>query len=112
MRVFKIPDGKGGITYIVQTPDGAWHDTDEQGNFLPELPKEKKRERCKQPSKSEGRINLGVAFTPEEYKDFSDYINWRCIFKEKCTKGPFLVKMVKEIIRKDKEYMAFRKNYL
>lgn len=112
MKVFKIPDENGGIIYKVQTPDGVWHVTDEQGNFLTESPTENKRERHKKPSKSEGRINLGVAFTPEEYKDFSDYINWRCIFKEKCTKGPFLVKMVKEIIRKDKEYMAFRKNFL
>ena len=36
MKVFKIPDDDGNITYRVQTPDGVWHDTDELGNFLPE----------------------------------------------------------------------------
>ena len=33
-KVFKIPDGKGGIIYQIQTPDGQWHDTDEAGNIL------------------------------------------------------------------------------
>ena len=36
MKIFKIPDDDGNITYRVQTPDGVWHDTDELGNFLPE----------------------------------------------------------------------------
>ena len=35
-KVFKIPDGMGGVTYQVQTPDGEWHLTDENGNFLTE----------------------------------------------------------------------------
>ena len=33
MKVFKIPDGNGNIIFKVQTPDGQWHETDEQGNF-------------------------------------------------------------------------------
>ena len=35
-KVFKIPDGKGGFTYQIQTPDGKWHITDENGNPIPE----------------------------------------------------------------------------
>ena len=34
LKVYKIPDLKGGITYQVQTPDGQWHLTDKDGNFL------------------------------------------------------------------------------
>ena len=34
LKVFKIPNGMGGITYQVQTPDGEWHLTDESGNYI------------------------------------------------------------------------------
>lgn len=34
LKVFKIPNGMGGITYQVQTPDGEWHLTDESDNYI------------------------------------------------------------------------------
>ena len=112
MKVFKIPDDDGNIHYRVQTPDGVWHDTDKDGNFLPQrslYPNDVVQEhKSHKPPKSEGRINLGVAFSQEEYKVFSDYIHWRCLFKEECSKGPFLVRLVLDVIRKDKEYRTFR----
>ena len=112
MKVFKIPDDDGNIHYRVQTPDGVWHDTDKDGNFLPQrslYPNDVVQEhKSHKPPKSEGRINLGVAFSQEEYKVFSEYIHWRCLFKEECSKGPFLVRLVLDVIRKDKEYRAFR----
>ena len=112
MKVFKIPDGNGNIRYRVQTPDGVWHDTDEDGNYLPPVSRETngviREHKSRRSPKSEGRINLGVAFSQEEYKLFSDYIHWRCLFKEECSKGPFLVNLVLDVIRKDKEYCAFR----
>lgn len=112
MKVFKIPDDDGNIHYRVQTPDGVWHDTDKDGNFLPQVSLNTssvmQEHKSRRSPKSEGRVNLGVAFSPEEYKAFSDYIHWRCLFKEECSKGPFLVKLVMDVIRKDKEYRAFR----
>ena len=70
MKVFKIPDGNGNIRYRVQTPDGVWHDTDEDGNYLPPVSREMngviREHKSRRSPKSEGRINLGVAFSQEE----------------------------------------------
>lgn len=129
MKVFKIPDGKGGIIFKVQTPDGEWHETDEQGNFLPVkeepqagsgqeahapgpsqgIPKEKKRTSPGRSRKDEGSVNLSVRFSKEEYKELSDYVYWRCIYKEVCSKASFLLNLGLDAISKDREYREFRK---
>ena len=128
MKVFKIPDDNGVITYRVQTPDGVWHDTDELGNFLPEgseaprkepgetevipvpsVQAEKTREKTRPPQKDRVYVNVGVRFSEEEYNEFSEYIYWRCYFKEKCSKGSFLTKLALDAVRKDREYREFRK---
>ena len=109
MRVFKIPDGNGGIIFKVQTPDGQWHDTDEQGNFLPvkEETQAGSGQEAHAPGPSQG--NLSVRFSKEEYKELSDYVYWRCMYKEVCSRASFLLNLGLDAIRKDREYREFRK---
>ena len=129
MKVFKIPDGNGGIIFKVQTPDGEWHETDEQGNFLPnkeeskndsgqeekaaepliDIPKEKKKTPSASPRKAGDGINLSIRFSKEEHKELSDYIYWRCMFKGECTRASFILKLCLDAIHRDREYREFRK---
>ena len=128
-KVFKIPDGNGGITYQIQTPDGQWHETDESGNPIPKaggqtdraadqdpvapnnpsIQKDKRRRRPTTPSKDGDHVNVSIRFPKEEYKEFSDYIHWRCLFRESCTKTSFLLRLGLEAVRKDREYREFKK---
>ena len=130
MKVFKIPDGNGNIIFKVQTPDGQWHETDEQGNFLPEVeapaetesalqspvrkdepvPKEKNKAST-QARHADGAqfVSLGIRISKDDEKEISDYIHWRCMFKEKCTRASFILKLCLDAIRRDREYREFRK---
>lgn len=124
-KVFKIPDGNGGILYQIQTPDGQWHDTDEAGNILPKdsaqveivsevapvrmAAKERGKEKTSLPSKGSSHVNFSIQFSKEEYKEFSDYIHWRCLFKENCSKASFLLRLAIEAVRKDKGYQEFKR---
>lgn len=128
-KVFKIPDGNGGILYQIQTPDGKWHNTDEAGNILPEggssgaegtgaereslpepvIPKDRKRERPSPSSKEGGYVNFSIHFSKADYKEFSDYIHWRCLFRENCSKASFLMRLALDAVQKDKEYREFKR---
>lgn len=125
-KVFKIPDGKGGVTFQVQTPDGRWHITDENGNLLPEEEQNKssapetppvmtgreKRHTRKKPARSLQElsfVHFSMNIPKEDYKEFSDYVHWRSIFKGACTRYQVLLDAVQEVIRKDKEYKEFLK---
>mgnify|MGYP006916253313 CR=1 FL=1 len=130
-KVFKIPDGKGGIRYRVQTPDGIWHDTDEKGNILSENPPSSGDETAARPASSAGEVpkdvekgreksatsheerryvNFSIQIRQEDYKMLSDYVHWRSLFKEECSKGGFLLKLALDTIRKDREFRDFLKN--
>ena len=129
-RVFKIPDGDGGILYRVQTPDGRWHETDEKGNILPgegggagdgtespsgaaapgpAIPKGRRKGKPSPAAKEGSHVNFSIHFTKEEYREFSDYIHWRCLFRESCTKASFLLGLALEAVRRDGEYREFRR---
>ena len=92
-RVFKIPDGDGGILYRVQTPDGRWHETDEKGNILPgegggagdgtespsgaaapgpAIPKGRRKGKPSPAAKEGSHVNFSIHFTKEEYREFSE----------------------------------------
>lgn len=129
-RVFKIPDGDGGILYRVQTPDGRWHETDEKGNILPgdgggagdgtespsgaaapgpAIPKGRRKGKPSTAAREGSHVNFSIHFTKEEYREFSDYIHWRCLFRESCTKASFLLGLALEAVRRDGEYREFRR---
>ena len=129
-RVFKIPDGDGGILYRVQTPDGRWHETDEKGNILPgdgggagdgtespseaaapgpAIPKGRRKGKPSPAAREGSHVNFSIHFTKEEYREFSDYIHWRCLFRESCTKASFLLRLALEAVRRDGEYREFRR---
>ena len=123
-KVFKMPDGKGGTLYQILTPDGQWLDTDENGNVLSK-PEEEKDASLSAPQKNpEGRkkkakrgaslkdssiVNFTLHFPAADFKEYSDYIHWRCLFKEECSKVGFLMDLAMDTIRKDRDYREFRK---
>ena len=119
-KVFKIPDGMGGVTYQVQTPDGEWHLTDQNGNFLTEdSPKEDtsevpipkaRRPRKKSPSKKDSPfVNFSLQIPKEDYQAISDYVLWTCIFKEPVSRAAFMLQVALEAVRKDRDYREFQK---
>ena len=127
-KVFKIPDGDGGIRYRIQTPDGLWHDTDESGNLLGEdspktedkvqdptaAPFRQRKETVRSPKpqseKARHYVNFSIQIPQEDYRMLSDYVHWRSLFKQECSKGGFLLKLGMDTIRKDREFQLFIKN--
>ena len=120
MRVFKIPDGQGGISYQVQTPDGEWHITDENGNFLPEQPEEipavkspgrsvisRRKEEKEKPAKG-GVVNFSMGVPKEQHRLITDYILWKRLCTGKGSMVELFLSAVMDHIRKDKEFKAFR----
>ncbi len=126
-RVFKIPDGQGGISYQVQTPDGQWHITDEEGNFLPEqtsetpqlkedgsagdsfpLSKGSRRRRKKETIGDDGYVNFSMALSREQHRLISDYILWKRLCTGKGTMAELFISAVISHIRKDKEFKLFK----
>ena len=128
MKIFEIPDKNGKITYRVQTPDGVWHNTDKEGNFLPEAEEDAPREKddsshrssplkkrrggeeSRVPSNSKKTAIITLHFTMEDYELFSNYIRWRCLYREECSRSSFAAKLILEAIRKDKDFKAFKEN--
>ena len=128
-KVFRIPDGDGGWSYRIQSRDGRWLETDESGNPLPgnsthgdgtpgddsdinpgtSIPKERKGRRPSNQPKDGGHVNISIRFPKEDYKELTDYIHWRCLFREPCTKASFLLRLGLDAVRKDREYRDFRK---
>lgn len=127
-KVFKIPDGNGGITYQIQTPDGKWHITDENGVPLPEdkreeepraaapqeIPEKPKAGRSrKKASPSDGLpyVQFSMKIPKEEYKVLSSYVYWWNLSKGTLSRSEFLLQAGLEAVRKNKEYKEFlRKN--
>ena len=119
-KVFKIPDGMGGVTYQVQTPDGEWHLTDEDGNFLSEnppkeetpevsIPKARKTKKKSSSKKDSDFVNFSLQIPKEDYKTISDYVLWTCIFKEPVSRAAFMLRTALEAVHKDREYREFQK---
>lgn len=119
-RVFKLPDGKGGFNYQVQTPEGEWYLTDENGNPLPEeKPKEEvpevfipkiKRQRKKAPSQKDATyVNFSLQIPKEDYRVISSYVHWRSLFKDECSRSSFILRSALEAVRRDREYREFMK---
>jgi len=127
-KVFKIPDGNGGITYQIQTPDGKWHITDKNGVPLPEdkreeepratapqkIPEKPKAGRSrKKVSPSDGLpyVQFSMKIPKEEYKVLSSYVYWWNLSKGALSRSEFLLQAGLEAVRKNKEYKEFlRKN--
>ena len=123
-KVFKIPDGKGGITYQIQTSDGKWHITDENGNPIPErkeapaemapvapaTPKTRKpRKKTPIPPGELPYVQFGMRIPKEEHKVLSAYIHWLSMTKGTLTRSEFLLQAGLEAVRRDKEYKEFLK---
>jgi hypothetical protein len=123
-KVFKIPDGKGGITYQIQTPDGKWHITDENGNPIPErkeapaeaapevpaTPKTRKsRKKTPVPPDELSFVQFSMKISKEEHKLLSSYVHWWNLSKGPLTRGEFLLQLGLEAVRRDKEYKEFLK---
>lgn len=119
-KVFMIPDGMGGVTYQVQTPDGEWHLTDPNGNFLTEdspkeetpdvpIPKARRQRRKSQKKNDSPFVNFSLQIPKENYQTISDYVLWTCIFKEPVSRAAFMLRAALEAVRKDREYREFQK---
>ena len=119
-KVFKIPDGLGGFTYQVQTPDGEWLITDENGNILPpEEPKEALGEGSIPKARRKGRRGssrrkedpsyriFSMRVSTSDYKAISDYVFWRNIYSEPCSRNSVFIEAALEFIQKDREYREF-----
>lgn len=116
LKVFKLPDGKGGTRYQIQSPDGRWIDTDAEGNPLvtpePVITGEGSsspagRPRKKTGGKKERSTSLTIRMSAEEYKAFSDYIHWRCISKESTSRTQFALGVLLDVVRKDRDYREY-----
>ena len=126
MRVFKIPDGQGGISYQVQTPDGVWHITDEKGNFLPDQPAEEphlpveasaeesparpalSRRRGKEKGVEDGSVHFSMSVPKDQHRIINSYILWQRLCTGKGSMIELFLSAVMDHIRKDKEFKAFR----
>ena len=118
------------MTFQIQTPDGKWHLTDENGNLLPEQekkeapatetpalivsPKRKRSRKDSDPtSDSSAPVHFSMKIPKEDYRILSSYIHWHSIFKAECTRSELLLRSAMEVIRKDREYKEFlRRNTL
>ena len=119
-KVFKIPDGMGGVTYQVQTPDGEWHLTDQNGNFLTEdshkeetpdvsIPKARKPRKKSPAKKDSDFVNFSLQIPKEDYRIISNYVLWMSLFKEPVSRAGFMLQTVLDAVRRDREYREFKK---
>lgn len=111
MKVFKIPDGEGGIRYRVQTPDGQWHDTDENGT-----PLKKNIERIsRNPKKRKDSSSCQtISFSFRNPEDF-DLLESYCLFRtqnerRRYSRSEIIVELLTGAIRKDKEFSQYNKS--
>ena len=120
LKVFKIPDGKGGITYQVQTPEGQWHASDEAGNILSQqepatqsvtpisIPKGKHAAKTADAPKDDSRYgSVSIRMTRDKFDLLTKYIDWRTLYRQRCSKASFLLSCAMEVIRKDKDFKEF-----
>ena len=116
LKVFKLPDGKGGTRYQIQSPEGRWIDTDAEGNPLVTLdpvpagessPPSAVRPKKKTGGKKGRSFSLTVRMSAEEYKAFSDYVHWRCISKESTSRTQFALGVLLDAVRKDRDYREY-----
>ena len=125
-KVFKIPDGNGGFSFQIQTPDGKWHITDENGVPIqeegsPEPPASSSTEvadrpRQKRPGKKAPSpaaelpyVQYSMKIPKEEYRLLSSYVFWRNLTKGECSRSELLLRAGLEVIRKDREFREFLK---
>ncbi len=125
-KVYKIPDGNGGITYQTQSSDGKWHITDENGNPISEECAEQDSDtnhnllkngmkimprRKKNVSSADGLsyVQYSIKIPNEEYKILSSYVYWRNLVKGKISRAELLLQVCMDVIRKDKEFWEFIK---
>jgi len=120
LKVFKIPDGKGGVTYQVQTPDGQWQETDKDGNLLQKeeapvnvsIPKAKtKRAKTGKEVKDENSERISLRVRKEDFDRISRYVSWRGVFYQRVLIATFIVQAALDVIGKDKEYKEFLKQH-
>lgn len=97
-KVFRLPDGKGGIDYSFQSQDGVWHDCDENGNLL----EKKNNDFSQNPTMSFSFRN------PKEYRMFRKFYCY-CRLKGRidCSRSEMIVKILMKAVRKDKDFKAF-----
>ena len=100
-KVFKIPDGNGGFTFQIQTPDGKWHITDENGVPLPEeiIQEPSATSAPEVPDRPRPKRSRKKAISPADelpYVQFS-------------MRSELLLHAGMEVIRKDREYREFLK---
>ena len=123
-KVFKIPDGNGGITYQIQTPDGKWHITDENGNPIPEGKETSAKATHEVPASPKARklrkkssvrpdelsfVQFSMKIPKEEYKVLSSYVYWWNLTKGPLSRSDLLLQAGLEAVRKDKVYKEFLK---
>ena len=125
-KVFKIPDGNGGFSFQIQTPDGKWHITDENGVPIQEegspeppassstevadRPRQKRpRKRAPSPAAELPYIQFSMKIPKEEYRLLSSYVFWRNLTKGECSRSELLLRAGLEVIRKDREFREFLK---
>ncbi len=111
LRVFKIPDGQGGIIYQVQTPDGQWHDTDENGTPLKKKADHLSRSTDKGNDPSSCQT---VSFSFRNPEDF-DLLESYCFFRtqhdrRRYSRSEIIVELLTGAIRKDKEFSQYNKS--
>ena len=120
LKVFKIPDGKGGTAYQVQTPDGKWHPSDQAGNILSQeeqseqavtpvlLPKDRHTARTADAPKGDPRYgSVSIRMPKDRFDLLTKYIDWRTLYRQRCSKASFLLSCAMEVIRKDKDFKEF-----
>ena len=114
-KVLRFPDGKGGTTYRIQSPSGGWIETDENGTPLSGREEEKPhveprppRAPARKPSREKSGL-VSIHLTGEDLSLYKEYIRWRNFYKEQVSLSGFAGKVVMERVRKDREFMEFRK---
>ena len=55
-------------------------------------------------------MSVTLHFSRENYELLSDYIYWKCLFRERCSRSSFTAKLILYATRKDKDFREFRKN--
>lgn len=119
-KVFRIPDGKGGFSYQVQTPEGEWQTTDAAGNPLPkEEPAHEKvpsgitpqarrlSKKAAVPYKDLPYVNFSMRIPKDDYEVLSSYISWKRLKHQECSRAAILLKVGLDFIHKDKDYKEF-----
>ena len=115
MKIFEIPDKYGNITYRVQTPDGVWHNTDKEGNFLQDEDTTRKEQNDttlpKESPRKGAKANLTLFISQEHSELLNEYIHWKCLYSGKrYTRSSFVSQVLLDAIRKDKDFREFREN--